>query len=79
MADPPDQLLAQVRTNSARRAALAAEIDRDIAELVETHRMSARRLAKELNFRSDNSVRLAVRRFRQRQVASEPNPEPPVS
>jgi len=68
MAETPDHLIERVRTNAARRVELAAAIDEDIAELVETHHISARRLARELSFGSDNTVRLAVRRYHQRQA-----------
>lgn len=80
MTDGADHLLERARTNRARKAELAAAIDRDIAALVETHGMSARRVARELDFGSDHTVRLAVRRHHDRQqratrtaAASAPN------
>ena len=63
MADTPYNLIERVRSNAARRAELGAAIDQDIATLVETHQISARRLARELGVGSDNTVRLAVRRY----------------
>ncbi|MEU7822946.1 hypothetical protein [Catellatospora sp. NPDC049133] len=71
MSESAEDVLSRLLGNRRAVADLNAAIDRDIAELVDTHHRSLRRLATDLGLRSDNSVRLAVRRHRARTQVSD--------